>query len=76
MISEQEALIPMVIGEVRDQLEALGYRSPALRVEADTLKVTLPNGRKAEVDIPEILNVFDISTDLTEELHSLLTGDG
>lgn len=76
MMSEQEALVPMLIGEVRDQLEVLGYKNPFVRVEADTLKVRLPNGIEAQADIPIITNVFEISTDMTERLHSLLTGDG
>lgn len=73
MMSEQEALVPMIIGEVRDQLEALGYSNPSVRAEGGQLKVRLPNGREAAVDVPHIHNVFDISADLTEELHSVLT---
>ncbi|HEY7822712.1 MAG TPA: hypothetical protein VIG24_07770 [Acidimicrobiia bacterium] len=76
MMSEQEALVPMIIGEVRDQLEALGYSHPNVMAEGGQLKVTLPNGRQAATDIPHIHNVFDISTDLTEALHSVLTGPG
>lgn len=72
MLGEQEMLMPLVLAETREGLEALGYRVAKCMIAADTIHVTLANGRTASVDIPFIVNVGELSADLATELDDRL----
>lgn len=71
MLSEQEALAPMVLGEVRDILQADMGALDDLRIEADAVVLTF-EGQTVRCDLPHIENVFDAARNITSELISRL----
>lgn len=74
MITAQEALVPMLIGEIRPSLMArLGAHE--IRAEGGDIVVT-HDGKTVRVDIPEIENVHLDGFRLAGEIENLLTGNG
>lgn len=71
MLSEQEALVPMVLGEVRDILVTDLGALDDLRATGGEIVLTF-EGQTVKADIPHIHNVFDAARSLTVELVSRL----
>lgn len=74
MINEQEMLTPLVLAEVREGLEVLGYSIDTVRAEGGGITVVLKNGRSCHAAVPHIVNVFDVALDITVELDQGLQG--
>lgn len=72
MISADQMLVPLVLAEVREGLTALGYRVDKAWIAGDAIHVLLANGRRASVDIPIIVNVVEVGTDLAAALDDRL----
>lgn len=71
MLSEQEALVPMVLGEVRDILVADMGALDDLRAEGGQFVLTF-EGQTVRADIPHIDNVFSVARKIAVELVSRL----
>lgn len=77
MTSVQDSLIPLLIAEVRDGLNALEYKVKRLGVAQDeddgtVCKVELMNGRGAMVPIPTIDHLEDVAVTVLERLADRL----
>lgn len=73
MISEQEALVTVLLGEVRESLRArLGDHT--IRAEGGEIVAT-HRGKEARVDIPEIRSLFVDAFKVAGALETLLTGE-
>jgi hypothetical protein len=72
MMTEQEALVPTMMAEIRHSLRArLG--SCDIRAEGGEFVVT-HGSKTARADIPHIQNVFVDAFEVAGELEALLTG--
>lgn len=71
MISEQEALVPTMMAEIRSSLFAR-FGCNDIRAEGGEFVVT-HNGKTARVDIPEIKNVFVDAFRIAGTFEDLLT---
>jgi hypothetical protein len=73
MMSEQEALVPLLMAELRSQLTArIGAHE--IRAEGGEIVVTCKD-RTARVDIPEIQNLYVEAFTLAGRIETLLTDD-
>lgn len=72
MISEQEALVPVLMAEIRQILFARLACSD-IRCEGGDFVVE-HRGVTARVDVPEIENVYLDARALSDQIESLLTG--
>lgn len=73
MMSEQEAMVPLLLAEMRTSLFArIGAHE--IRAEGGEIVVTCKD-RTARVDIPEIQNLYVESYKLAGTIEGLLTGE-
>ncbi|ARB06162.1 hypothetical protein FDH38_gp108 [Dinoroseobacter phage vB_DshS-R5C] len=74
MLGADEMMAPLVLAQVRDGLEALGYSLDRTSIEGDAIHVRLKNGRTASADIPQVVDLNEVAADITAELDARLQG--